>query len=292
MKWLFGLAVAAVCVGVVAPGLPAHAQGGKLDTVGHAGGQRGAIAANGRVLARGVGAAVELHAAGARSPALGTVLLGAMVHDIALASTRAYMATDGGLEVLDISDAAHPRQIASLPLDGAMAVAVRGPVAYVAIKAGTLAVVDVSDPLHPQPHSAKQRRSASFDRPLAIRLAGPRLYILDAGFGVRQYDLADPLDPVERDTVAAEQPLDPEAPALLAADGERAVARDGDRLRLLDFTDPMDPRNEDLIGPEREVGRVAAMRGKRVVVAGMEELWVMDVSRPNHSRVLGTTELT
>lgn len=290
------LAVLAAWAALALPCLPAQAQDPGLYVVGHVGGQRGAIAADGRVLARAAGAAVEFHAAGAQARPLGTVLLDAMVHDLVLAGTRAYAATGAGLAVLDMADPAHPRQAAAVPLDEAMLVAVSGPAAYVVTRDGTLAVLDVSDPLYPRLRDGKgasqEGRPRLFDRPLAMRAAGGRLYVLDAGYGMRQYDLSNPFDPAERDRTAVEQPLDPGAPALLAVEGERAVVRDGDRLRLLDFTNPLAPRSEDLIGPNREVARAAALRGKRLAVAGMEELWVMDLSQPGRSRVFGMTEMT
>lgn len=296
-----GLGMLAACAVLALSCLPARGQGAGLVVAGHAGGQRSAIAADSRVVARATGAAVELHAAGAQAKPLGTVLLDDIVRDIALAGTHAYATAGPSIAVLDIVDAAHPRQVATVPLDGAMLVAVSGPAAYVVTGVGTLVVLDVSDPPHPALRDGRGPtqlfRRPVFDRPLAMRAGGGRLWVLDAGFGMRQYDLADPFDPVERDRTAVEPPPGHGAPAvlapaLLAVDGERAVVRDGDRLRLLDFTNPPTHRSEDLIGPDREVAQAAALHGNHLVVAGTEVVWVMDLSQPGHARVLGTTEMT
>lgn len=295
MLRLCKLAALAACIVPALLCPSAHGQSAGLVVAGHAGGQRSAIAADSRVLVRAAGAAVELHAAGAQAKPLGTVLLHGIVRDIALAGTRTYATTGTSLSVLDIADPAHPRRIADVPLDGAMLVAASGPAAYVATGAGTLVVLDVSDPFHPTLRDGKGAtqmfRRPVFDRPLAMRAGGGRLYVLDAG-AMRQYTLADPFDPAERGRTAVGPPPDPGAPALLAADGERAVVRDGDRLWLLDFINPLAPRNEDLIGPNREVARAAALHGKRLAAAGTEVLWVMDLSQPGRSRVLGATEMT
>ncbi|TWI69732.1 hypothetical protein IP91_00805 [Pseudoduganella lurida] len=82
-----------------------------------------------------------------RTPAiLASLDLNASANDITLAGNLAYLATTGGLKVVDITDPAAPRLLGTFAAVGnAMGVKVRGTTAYVAANGG-LTIVSVANP--------------------------------------------------------------------------------------------------------------------------------------------------
>ena len=82
----------------------------------------------------------------------GTEPYPSVYHDIAIAGKYAYMAADGpdGLQVLDISDPAHPREAAHVPGYGSSQIIVVASRVYL-LNGGDVLIVDISVPTHPQP---------------------------------------------------------------------------------------------------------------------------------------------
>ena len=122
-----------------------------------------------------------------------TEVLEAVINDVAVAGSHAYLATDR-LLIVDISDPVHPVQVGALPyVYSTLGVTVSGSYAYLAASGDGLKVVNVIDPTHPT-------LSGSVDTPgwaSDVAVAGAYAYVVDADGGMRVIGVANPAHPTE-----------------------------------------------------------------------------------------------
>ncbi len=165
----------------------------------------------------------------------------------------AYVAAgEAGLQIVDISQPANPRVVASIRTGGhAWAVALGGSHAYVADEYNGLRIIDVSDPQEPV-------EVGFYDVPglhdffHGVALEGHHVYVADGGLmdtGLRIVDVTDPSAPVELSTLPLSAQSDRIPPprvedVAVACDGNRCtayLAAGTGGLRVVDVSNPAAP---------------------------------------------------
>jgi hypothetical protein len=207
------------------------------------------------------------------------------------------------LRVLDVRDAAQPREVTALALEMTDDLAVVGSHVYVATANG-LRVLDVSDPAHPTevgayrpPPTEEPPDNLPVDRSARLAVAGRYAYIafatsirggrslqiLESSSGLRVLDVADPTRPTEVGvyhtawTVLALALVGPYAYMMTRGSGGTDYSRG---IRVLDVSDPAHPT------PVEFVPMATGSSSSRMVVAGRYAyltaggLRVLDVSDP------------
>jgi hypothetical protein len=117
-------------------------------------------------------------------------------YGVAVSGHYAYVAVgDAGLQVIDVSDPAHPRRVGGYNTSGwAHGVAVSGHYAYVADGDEGLQVIDVSDPANP-------RWVGGYDTPGSaegVAVSGDYAYVADGGWGLQILRIGDAEPPAPR----------------------------------------------------------------------------------------------
>ena len=98
----------------------------------------------------------------------------------------AYLTDDSGLQIIEVSDPAHPVRRGGYTTDGAEDVDVMGSRAYLASSYRGLKVLDVSDPAHPVYHGG-------YDTPaIDVTVAGNLIYVAADLGGLLIFDVSDP----------------------------------------------------------------------------------------------------
>jgi hypothetical protein len=113
------------------------------------------------------------------APGLGGTFTEPSVYQgMAIVGNYAYMAANGpdGMQVLDVSNPAHPRLIANVPGYGATEIAVAGNRAYLHY-GGWFQIVDITDPVHPQPIA----KWGPENPPTTFAIVGDYMYLMIRG---------------------------------------------------------------------------------------------------------------
>jgi hypothetical protein len=230
---------------------------------------------------------------------VGAVDLPAWARDVAVSGTYACLATgrpvpgaetkrEGTLEVVDISDPAHPvsaafyQPIASGFLDFV------GSIAYITTETG-LELVSVADPHHPVQlaflHLHEPGKGANPTQGVAV--SGTMAYVASQTAGVRIVDVSDPRNPFKAGAydTGYHGSLD------VAVVGKTLYVADGPYgLRTVDVSDPASPvelGTLDIIGGAHGV----VVAGNLAYVANAEQgLIVADVSDPYRPTVAGAVK--
>ena len=219
------------------------------------------------------------------------------VGGMAVAGATAYVAA-GALYVLDISDPAHPTEIARYQPPGrARAVALAGTLAYVTTAefarthldsiGGGLRVVDIGDPVHPT-ELGVARTGAGGNVAVSGTLAYVAAHPEAAGAGVpldlRVVDVSNAANP------AVVGPSIPGSPVFdVQAVGSTVYVAQATGLRILDMSDVNRPV---------EVGRfvasplgraaVRAFAGTHAYAVTAGTVYVLDVTCPSEPQIVGT----
>jgi hypothetical protein len=107
---------------------------------------------------------------------------------------------DKGLQVLDVADRAHPSEIGLLDEERLYGVAVNGHTVYASDGSGSMHVIDISDPYHPQEKSNLSGGSSAYD----IAYDDGYAYVTNSSNGLKTYDVRDPLNPQIQSTFRLE----------------------------------------------------------------------------------------
>ena len=154
---------------------------------------------------------------------------------------RAILGGSGGLQILDVANPAAPTRLGASSVSGNLGVVAAGQYAYAAGYTG-LTILDLSVP-------AYLPRAEGVDTPgfaRAIAVTEGRAYLADEGVGMQVIDLANPSRPVLIGSYALTNITD-----TVAAIGNRAVAVEARRtignrytwtLHVLEVTDPVSPK--------------------------------------------------
>jgi hypothetical protein len=212
------------------------------------------------------------------------------VSDVALAGRMAYLAemgdrigyeqVGGRLSVVDMADPTHPRRVGACELDGpALAVAVSGQRACLALGFRGMELVDISNPTAPRSLGDYDTGGYAWD----VAMEGNYAFVADGSHGLQVIDLSDPpvLRRIGGHTTGG-------AATRVAVSGRRAFVGD-DRVGLLafDVSDPANPRLLDRLARAPEgngygYGSVSFPEGYACVVdpSGLRVLDLWDPDRP------------
>jgi DNA-binding beta-propeller fold protein YncE len=159
-----------------------------------------------------------------------------MTTDLDVAGSLAYVTTEYGLTVVDISDPTAPVERGSCDDCGWMAAGVEvvGTLAYLAVNGHALRVVDVYDPWLPYCVGSCENWECD-GRDVAV--SGIHAYVADRYFGLRVIDVSNPTLPVEIGSV----PLDGRPNGVDVAGNLVYVACGDEGLYVVDAADPTAP---------------------------------------------------
>jgi len=192
-----------------------------------------------------------------------TLPLGAKAHDIALQEDLAYVATDKGLTILDISNPASPTIRSSIAnLGSNQGVAVKGQYAYLASRYSGLEVVDVSDPDAPRIVATRKLGGQAWGVAVKDNIA----YVVAFTGTLNLFDISDPLAPRKIRTIGLIKWVNP--------------AGDADNLQKLN----------DLSGGGNALVTGVSVTGNALVTQdwGLGRLYYYDVTDAAHPRFAGT----
>jgi len=209
------------------------------------------------------------------------------VADIGLVASTAFVAADGGLFALDLSDPSNPVELSFIDLIDSQHLAINGDRAYIATTGvsgnGWIDVVDISDP------SATQHIGGIFwprpDPPkYAIDADGNTVVIADQN-GLLVLDVSDPLNPYE-----VGRWNHPEARDVTLV-GDHAVmtfaawANPGELgVTVVDLSDPTSPTPVGRWDAPSEVLSVAEYGGAVAVGTESNGVFLIDIEDPTNPR--------
>jgi len=204
--------------------------------------------------------------------------VGSSYNAVAVQGNYAYVASDSGFSVLDVTNPADPQPVGGALLGStARAVAVSGAYAYVAGNLFGLWVFDVSTPSSP----VRVGHSVIWGRPESLAVSGDYAYVACRPGGLRVIDISSPSNPVEVGFYAGIRT------GGVAVSGNYACVTDYDfGLRVMDVTTPASPVLVGSLaftgGGGGDVCRGVAVSGTHAYVGvSGEGLRVVDISTPS-----------
>jgi hypothetical protein len=216
-------------------------------------------------------------------------------HRLAVSGTHAYIiGREGFLLVVDLSDPAAPREVATLMTAAYGAdIATNGSNAYLLIEdigeqCHGLQIVDVSDPTRPTAFAEWSGHTlCGFADPKAIAISGSHV-LIGAASWLLVVDVSDPSQPYEVARVATPA----EAIAIRGPLAFIAAAESG--LRIFDISEPLTPEPvglvtldgiDDLVyGPETATS--LAVKGRHVLVGTSHRMLIVDISDLSEPSIL------
>ncbi|MFB3909771.1 MAG: hypothetical protein ACE15D_15350 [Candidatus Eisenbacteria bacterium] len=213
------------------------------------------------------------------APLVGSVHLPDEAHGLAIRGSHAYIgARVSGLQVVDFSDPASPRIVASADLFWAIGVAVSGPYAYVTAGYGPreLVVVDISDPLNPYAIGSAVTLGSS----TGVAISGNYAYVADSEAGMTVVDISNPHAPVVVANLST-----PGWARVIAVSGTYAYVGDSYGLRVMDIKDPLHPR---IVGNTGTGIRSIAVLGTYAYAGTADGLQILDVASPETPVIVST----
>ena len=239
-------------------------------------------------------------------------LLGA--YDIAVAGDYAYVASfsDGGVQVLDISDPTNPVGVGSITdgangadrLNAAASIAVEGNYAYIASFFDGVQVLDISDPTNPRGVGSITDGASGADRlsgPIGIAVAGNYAYVTsNTENGVQVLDISDPTNPRGvgsiTDGASGADELLGATGITIAGNYAYITGSDDNGVQVLDISDPTNPIGVGSItdgasGADELLGaRNISISGNYAYVAGFDDngVQVLDISDPTNPIGVGS----
>jgi WD40 repeat protein len=221
---------------------------------------------------------------------------GGAVHSVAFTPGGHTLASgsDGGVQLWDVADAAHPRALGPALAAGdvnSVAFSPNGRTLATGTKSGTVQLWDVADPAHPVPLGKPLTAGAVAVETVAFSPNGRMLAAGSFDGNVQLWNVADPAHPVSFGL-----PLGTGASIVYAVAfslNGRMLASGGDDgvVRLWDIADPAHPRmlGRPLPGGVGAVATVVFGRNGRTLASGSYDgtirLW--DVTDPAHARRFG-----
>ena len=205
---------------------------------------------------------------------------GGLPRDVFVTNSYAYVAADGLLSILNISDPSNPVQVGSYDTPGSTrGVYVSGNYAYVADSSSGLRVIDISTPASPS-------EVGYYDTPgsaVGVFISGNYAYVADGVSGLRVIDISTPSSPSGIGFYNT-----PGSAQGVYVSGNYAYVADRDSgLRVIDISMPSSPSE---IGSYNTPGNAQGIyvNGTYAYVAdGSGGLRVINVSTPSSPNIVG-----
>jgi len=189
--------------------------------------------------------------------------------DVLVAESIAYLAAyDKGVDIVDISNPAEPKLLATLPTDNlASALSLQNDILYVADRKGGVIVADVHDPSAPKRLSAVKTYQAQ-----DVLARGNVLYVADGKGGVKTFEISDPSKPA----LLGGLKTGSKTRALAFDNGTLYVAGRYKGVHFIDVASPAKPKLLRTVDTEGKAIAVAVKDGKVYVGDGEKGLVVLD----------------
>ncbi|MCC6166269.1 MAG: hypothetical protein IT329_03490 [Caldilineaceae bacterium] len=260
---------------------------------GQIGGQMQGIAVQGRYAYMGVGPRLTILDLSApdRPTLVGqTSILPGLVYAVTVEGNRAYVTTEGGdLRIVDVTDAAQPRDITAEVADrpraaqdplAAPAAAANGLVYQAAGRAG-LQIVDASNP------DATVGSFTALESAADVQVDGSTAYVVDPWSGLHLLDVTTPAAPREIGQVDT-----PGLASQVAVAGSRAYLLDRwFGLYIVDVSNAQSPALRGRYAAPQQVDAVVQAGSTAYTAARGDGLWVIDLSDPAAPRAVAHVEL-
>jgi hypothetical protein len=211
-------------------------------------------------------------------------------YDVALHGNYAYVTTDAGLKVIDLTEPTNPREIDTINVPGG-SLTVSGNHLY--IGGSSLQILDLSEPGRPRAVASVPVLVWSRE----VEISGGYAFIaggwhdpgnnLRGAHGLQIVDITDPANPIRvgRYTNPPEGASWAESVAVSGNHAYLAAGHDG--LYVLEVSQPTTPRRVGRFHNGKFVQRVAAAKGLAYVSDGLEVLDVVDATAPDNPRRVG-----
>jgi len=216
-----------------------------------------------------------------------TLPLEGSARGVAIADDVAYVAAEGGgLHVVDVSDPAQPRVLATA-LDDLDVLGVRATVGAILVAAGEagLIALDVSNAGEPAVASSVVTGGYAFAVAVAVAADGTRAYVADGWGGLRIVDVSSQSHP----RLLGSVPTAGWARDVAVDGGFAFIAAGSEGLLVADVSDPPAPRGLSSVRlAGRQAVQLAVAGGLAFVVDPFDGLQIVDVAAPAAIRWLGT----
>jgi hypothetical protein len=194
-------------------------------------------------------------------------------HEIVSAGDYAYIASMSGLEIVDISDPAHPALAGTYAAGQCVDVEVHGNYAYLAAWGDGLMVIDITSPTSPV-------FVGQWDAPAraeGLTISGDYAYVAEGHLGLRVIDISTPSNPV---VVATYDTPDWDNDVTVSGD-YAFVAANSLGLRVFDISNPVSP---SLVGSAGTSGNASCVEisGDYAYVGATHNFTVIDISDPTN----------
>ncbi len=231
---------------------------------------------------------------------VGAVDLPAYARDVAVSGTYACLATgrpvpgaqvkrEGTLEVVDISDPAHPISVAFYVPFASGFLDLVGSIAYITTETG-LELVSLADPHHPVQLAFLQLNEPERgpNPTMGVAVSGTMAYVASQTAGVRIVDVSDPHNPFK----VGAYDIGSHSSQDVAVAGTRAYVADGPYgLRVVDVSDPAHPIEMGSLGIVGGAYGVAVAGNLAYVANANKGLVVADVSDPYRPTLAGAVQV-
>ena len=211
---------------------------------------------------------------------------GERIDAVATAGAYAYLATNSGLAILDISTVDDPHQVGAIRAEWRWShgIVVQEGIAYLTNLDG-LAIVDVAEPSNPRLISLSAVEGSTAG--LAVR--DGIVYIANGSHGVRLVDVTNPARPA----LLARVPVDGGVVSDVVLQTNRLFANDTNgQVYVLDVTDPVQTAPVALFRSPGVVTRVEVQGDKVYLTAGWRDRFhIVDASDPAVPRSLGSYDV-
>jgi hypothetical protein len=189
----------------------------------------------------------------------------------------AYIACNGGLEMLDVTDPVLPVYLGSFATSWpAVDVAVAGEHAYLALGYGGVQIVNVKDPKKPVAEGSLPTHDRTWGIAISGRFSGPYLYTAEGAGGLWVADVSDPLAPASVGHCGT-----PGYARAVSLTGGYACVADNDKgIRLIDITDPTSPVEETFFDTPGFAGAVAITPGYAYVADDWAGMRIIRIPSP------------
>lgn len=203
-------------------------------------------------------------------------------NDVVLHDNYAYITNRSGLVAIDISDPAHPQQVASAPATRPLnGLTIAGHHIFAIAPEGGLFVYDIAEPVHLQQVGFMRILGAE-----GIAVQGSFAYLATSS-GLRIMDVADPRRPTLTTFAGIPQPVE----GVAAADRYLYLSVMPGALLIADAAAPAAPVLVGGISLPIYTKNLQVAGSKVFVANGNSGVAVVDAADPRHPRLLGTSKV-
>jgi hypothetical protein len=207
---------------------------------------------------------------------------------IAISGSLAYLATEKGLQVVDVGNPRDPKIIGSADMpDGARRVSISGTTAYLTTKGG-LRIVDIADPRNPRIIGSANLS----DTATGVAISGGFAYLTEGmsnyTFKLRIIDIRNP----EKPEIVGSVDLPKDVGLKISVSGSFAYLSDYKGLHIVNISDPSKPEIVGFVKMPYNIYGFSVSGSIAYVACDYPGLFLIaDIADPQNPKIIGVTEL-